>query len=203
MLHHFAWLPHTIHRCRIYIFSIWSLLPLLPLNISANPTQAFEDRIYITGDKGDAQMGTVLALKSWPWWSKAAVKTPMSNISDAIPPKSQNKTLQFALGWTIGEKFTGAIAAKSKNPTWKALYMIQTILTLITCVMAHFFMYILLGSTLISVEVIHQQHLPQPPFFFCQMSFSSSQTNWLIYLRHHDTLFHHNMALFPQSGVAH
>lgn len=157
LLHHFAWLPHTIHRCSIYIFSIWSLMPLLPLNISANPTQAFEDRIYITGDKGDAQMGTVLALKSWPWWSKTAVKILVSNISDAILPKSQNKTLQFALGWTIPDKFTGTMAAKSKNATWKALYVIQTILTLITRVMAHFFIHILLGSTLFSMGVIYQQ----------------------------------------------
>lgn len=124
LLHHFAWLPHTIHIYSIFIFSIWSLMPLLPLNISASPTQAFEDRIYITGDKGDAQMGTVLALKSWPWWSKAAVKILMSNIPDAILPKSQNKALQFALGWTTVEKFPGTMAAKSKNVTWKALYMI-------------------------------------------------------------------------------
>lgn len=101
-------------------------MPLVALNISANPTEAFGDRIYITGDKGDAQMETVVALKSWPWWSKTAVKILMSNISDAILPKSQNKASQFALGWTIVEKFTGTLAAKFKNVIWKAFYMTPT-----------------------------------------------------------------------------
>lgn len=46
--------------------------------------------------------------------------------------------------------------------------------------MVHFFIYILLGSTIISIGVIHQQFLIL--FFFCQMKFFSLFPDQLAYL---------------------